>query len=566
MKRLAHLILFVLLMLVYTPDTHAQPPDARFFTQVSGVVLDQDNRPVPNAAIIRLNSFKETEASLDGTFTIEARAGDVLRFAALFKKTTDHVVSTAADLNIVLDTDADLLDEVVLRKRKDEELRNTAFGKKRRSRLGYDAQLATRFISPADIDLTTVLQKIPEVATVGNGVNFSFGLRKNRSINSAPLLVVVDGVPVTQSYVNVINPVDIESITLLKSLAATVRYGSQGAGGVILIETKMAANLHNDRNSYTGQLEEQDRDFIDNVQLAESYFSKTTPYYLRTLNEARSFQEAKEIYEKLYKEPRNNTLYFMMDCSDYFRNWDAKYSYDILSEVYFQATSNPKILKSLAYQLETNGLPKHAKYVYEKLIELKPDHAQSYRDLALIYAQTGELKLAKSLYVQMINNSIPAVDFTELRSTLVTEFRHFLLKNKRNLKLKGIPNDYLAANTLPKTRLVLEWTDPLSEFEIQFVGPEKNHFAWNHTVFDNSDFIENEIKNGFAMREFEIDKAPNGEWLVNIKNRKGDNSSGRSYVRYTFYKNYGFPSEEKKSVLVPLDKIDEKIILDSFFN
>jgi tetratricopeptide (TPR) repeat protein len=220
----------------------------------------------------------------------------------------------------------------------------------------------------------------------------------------------------------------------------------------------------------------------------------------------------------------------------------------------------------VAYQLEQNGLLKHAKYVYERLIELKPDHAQSYRDLALIYTQTGEYELAKSLYVQMINNSIPNVDFTELKRSLITEFKHFLIQKKRKINLDGIPNDFLVASTIPKTRLVLEWTDPMSEFEVQFVGPEKNYFAWNHTVFNSSEFIENEIEDGFGMREFEIDTAPNGEWLVNIKNIKTENSSGHTYVRYTFYKDYGFPSEKKKSVLIPLDKIDEKIILDTFMN
>jgi len=98
------------------------------------------------------------------------------------------------------------------------------------------------------------------------------------------------------------------------------------------------------------------------------------------------------------------------------------------------------------------------------------------------------------------------------------------------------------------------------------VGPEKNNFEWNHSVFDSSNFIESELEDGFSMREFEIDTAPNGEWLVNIKNNKTENSAGRTYLRYTFYKNYGFPSEEKKSVLIALDKIDEKIILDSFMN
>ncbi|MEM7185329.1 MAG: TonB-dependent receptor plug domain-containing protein [Bacteroidota bacterium] len=566
MKRL-QLFSYSLVFFLLTPFVlYSQAPESILFTTVTGVVLDQDNNPVANASIARLNSLRETETNADGTFIIEAGPGDVLRCSALFKKTTDFEVEGESELTIVMKTDVDLLDEVILMREKERELKNTAFGVKRGKSLGYRARSAEQFISVADIDMTTVFQKIPELVTVGNGTNFSFGLRKNQSINSAPVLVVLDGVPMAQNIVNMINPLDVASITVLNSLAGTVRYGSLGTGGVILIETKMAASLNDKEIQIDRRLKEQARDYAETPKLATTYFSETTPDYLGALNKASSFEQARNIYARLHNEPRENMLYFLMDCSDYFTKWDALYSYKILSEVFSQADDNPKVLKSVAYQLEQYGLPKHAKYVYERLVELQPDHAQSYRDLALIYGQTGEYELAKSLYVQMINNNIPNVDFSEVKRSVVTEFKHFLIQKKRKVDTRDIPNDFLVASTIPKTRLVLEWTDPLSEFEVQFVGPEKNNFEWNHTVFNSSEMIESEIEDGFGMREFEIDTAPNGEWLVNIKNIKTENSAGRTYVRYTFYKDYGFPSEEKKSVLIPLDKIDEKIILDTFMN
>ena len=566
MKPLYHFLLPIFLLLLSPVVSFSQAPESILFTKVNGVVLDQNNDPVANASISRLNSFREVETNADGTFTIEAGPGDVLRCSALFKKTIDYRIEGDPELTIVMDTDVDLLEEVVVIKEKERELKNTAFGVKRGKGVGYRAFQAEQYISVADIDLTTVLTKVPEIVAVGSGVNFSFGLRKNQSINSAPVLMVLDGIPVDQSIVNVINPMDVASITVLNSLAGTVRYGALGAGGVILIETKMAAALKDKKEAPDLTLKEQPRDYFERPKLAQTYFNETTPDYLGALNAAKTFEEAKQIYSRLYNEPRNSTLYFLMDCSDYFNKWDALYSYKILSEVFSRADDNPKVLKSVAYQLEQYGLPKHAKYVYERLVELQPDHAQGYRDLALIYGQTGQYNLAKSLYVQMINNSIPNVDFSEVKGSVVTEFKHFLIQNKRKVKTNDIPNDFLVANTIPKTRLVLEWTDPLSEFEVQFVGPEKNNFEWNHTVFNGSEFIEKEIEDGFGMKEFEIDKAPNGEWLVNIKNYKTENSASRTYVRYTFYKNYGYPTEKKKSVLIPLDKIEEKIMLDTFMN
>ena len=567
MKRLSHLLLLVFGFTASISILPAQAPESSIYFSISGVVLDQQKKPIPNASISKLNSLRETTTKDDGTFFLEAQLGDVLRCSALYKKTSEITITSDSKLEIIMKTDVDLLDEVVLvRKEEAEKFSNTAWGKKRKKTLGYEAKSVTHLISGADIDLTTVISKIPEMVTNGTGMNFSFGLQRAQSINPTPVLIILDGIPVDTNIINFINPADIHSITLLKSLAATVRYGTLGAGGVLLIETKLASNLEEEAEEERPVIAEQKRTYQEELKLAETYFSSTTPDYMSVLNLANSFDEAKNLYARLYKEERSNSLYFLMDCSEYFQKWDANFSYKILSEVFSRASDNPKILKSIAYQLEASKLTKHAKYVYERIIELQPSHAQSYRDLALIYSQTGEYELAKTLYIQMINNSIPNVDFSELTASIVTEFKHFLIQKKRKINLKGIPNDFLVANTIPNTRLVLEWTDPMSDFEVQFVGPEKNNFEWNHSVFNSSNFIENELEDGFSMREFEIDKAPNGEWLVNIKNRKTENSAGRTYLRYTFYKNYGFPSEEKKSVLIALDKIKEKIILDSFMN
>ena len=59
------------------------------------------------------------------------------------------------------------------------------------------------------------------------------------SDGSAVALVVIDGVPAqTSNPLSTINPSDIESISVLKDAASTALYGSRGANGVILINTK----------------------------------------------------------------------------------------------------------------------------------------------------------------------------------------------------------------------------------------------------------------------------------------------------------------------------------------
>ena len=87
------------------------------------------------------------------------------------------------------------------------------------------------------------------------GAGFNVRIRGGTSINASnEPLYVIDGVPIDngatepgggnvsnsapRNPLNLINPNDIESMTVLKDASATAIYGSRGANGVILIETK----------------------------------------------------------------------------------------------------------------------------------------------------------------------------------------------------------------------------------------------------------------------------------------------------------------------------------------
>ena len=97
-------------------------------------------------------------------------------------------------------------------------------------------------ISPAAISLADVIiGKFPGIQVEGaNMVNSSprFIIRggTNSMNNAAYAIFDIDG-SVYKDYPNFLNPQKIKSITILKSMIATNRYGSDGRGGVIVIKT-----------------------------------------------------------------------------------------------------------------------------------------------------------------------------------------------------------------------------------------------------------------------------------------------------------------------------------------
>jgi TonB-dependent SusC/RagA subfamily outer membrane receptor len=251
MKKI-YTILFAVLTFVVSISAQAQEKS------ISGTVTSQsDGATLPGVSVVLKGTTTGTETDFDGKYTINASEGEILTFSFLGMKTKEVTVGASNTLNVVLEEDADQLDEIVV----------TALGvKKTRKSLTYAAQ---------DIDaaeLNTVKQTNPmnslsgKVAGLnitrsasGTGGSVKVVLRGNSSIGSNQPLYVIDGIPLqnpsaTQpgdtfgdvnggnkdggDALSLINPDDIESLSVLKGASASALYGSAGLNGVILITTK----------------------------------------------------------------------------------------------------------------------------------------------------------------------------------------------------------------------------------------------------------------------------------------------------------------------------------------
>lgn len=121
-----------------------------------------------------------------------------------------------------------------------------------------------RIVSPQEL----IRAKVPGVQVIDTGEpggGVSMRIRGGTSVTSSnEPLFVVDGVPLAvggglsagRNPLNFLNPEDIESVTVLKDASATAIYGSRGANGVVLIETKTGTpgEQAGARMEYTGSM------------------------------------------------------------------------------------------------------------------------------------------------------------------------------------------------------------------------------------------------------------------------------------------------------------------------
>jgi TonB-linked SusC/RagA family outer membrane protein len=230
--------------------TQAQVPQ-----KIQGTVKDSTGMPLIGVSIGIKGTSKGVQSDVNGVFSIDASAGDILVFTYIGYTSKEITVGNESVLNVVLKTDAKTLTEVVV----------TALGISRKSTsLTYDQQTVSGKELQVAKDPSFVNSLTGKVSGLtiqqsssGAGGSTKAILRGNKSLSqNNNVLYVVDGIPLSQNTtsqpnggiynfapeggdgISNINPDDIESISVLKGASASALYGSQAANGVILITTK----------------------------------------------------------------------------------------------------------------------------------------------------------------------------------------------------------------------------------------------------------------------------------------------------------------------------------------
>lgn len=535
--------------------------------------ITSDSLIIQGAKINVKNSYVQTISDAEGNYNIEASEDEILQVSALGMLPKEILVNNKQNIDINLKPDGQLLDEVLVegRGRREEKLIETPYGKKNSDAVGYSIyEMPKEDIKPTNYTYDEIVSKLPGVIILGVGSARRYFFTRNMSVKDANPIIVIDDVIYDQrDGIDNLPPIDmqtIESVQALKSVISTNRYGGQGAYGAIVIKTQATSNDWTKPEKRKPSALAKGNDYLDEGVL---FFGdhKEPSTYIQQLQGSTSFEDAKNTYYLQKKQIDVLTTSYIIEASEYFEKWDKDFAYNVLSNIAELAYNNPKALLSLAYKLDELKYYEQAKYIYERIAELRPKDAQSHRNLAQIYEKTKAYDKALQLYKLMLSNSIEGVDFSTIEQVIANEFSRFLAHNRTKVDVTGIPSDYLNAKFKYDQRIVFEWNEPRSEFELQFVNPLKKFYRWSHTQLENQARMMDEINNGYAIEEYIIDDAEPGEWLINIESLTYDtNSINPTYLKYTVYKNYGLPNELQTVKVVKLDDCNPKVTFDKFNN
>ncbi|GKG72204.1 hypothetical protein CE91St1_13470 [Parabacteroides goldsteinii] len=204
---------------------------------ITGIVVDQNGDPIIGANVVEKGSSNGTITDIDGNFSLQISEKSILTVSYIGYETKDVKVGNQSKLQIALSEDTQFIDEVVV----------VGFGTQKKVNLtGAVSVINSEALEARPV--TTATQALQGVLPGLNiGMNNGGGeLNNSLEINirgagtigdgskSSPL-VLIDGM---DGDINMLNPQDIESVSVLKDAAAASIYGSRASFGVILITTK----------------------------------------------------------------------------------------------------------------------------------------------------------------------------------------------------------------------------------------------------------------------------------------------------------------------------------------
>ena len=203
----------------------------------TGVVIDQKGETIIGASVVIKGTTNGTITGLDGDFTLNnVKKGDIIQISYI-GYITQELKWEGSPIKITMKEDSQTLDEVVV----------VGFGSQKKanltgsvSQVKMDEVLGSRPVVNAMSALQGTmpgLQITPNGDAGGPGQAKNFNIRGTTSINGGSPLVLIDNVP---GDIDMLNPEDIESVSILKDAASSAIYGARAAFGVILVTTKKA--------------------------------------------------------------------------------------------------------------------------------------------------------------------------------------------------------------------------------------------------------------------------------------------------------------------------------------
>ena len=309
------------------------------------------------------------------------------------------------------------------------------------------------------------------------------------------------------------------------------------------------------------EAEDRSGELSNTSKIALNDYNPDTPY-LKVMEYADP-AKAVETYYKLKKE-YGQTPSFYVDVADYFfKKGDTEQAILVVSNLAELSLEDAQLLRVLAYKLSAYKAYPEAVSISRKVVAIREEEPQSYRDLGLALAQAEEYQQAIETLYKVVERPWDQ-RFRDVQLIVMNEINNIVNTQK------GLRTSFIDKRLLKKEpvdiRVVLTWDTDNSDMDLWVTDPEEERCYYGHRQTYLGGIISQDVTGGYGPEEFMLKKASKGNYKIEV-NYYGNRSQKQLLpvsLRITFFTHYGTPQEKKQETTVRLSNQREVIEVGSF--
>ncbi|MBE6327494.1 MAG: DUF2135 domain-containing protein [Bacteroidales bacterium] len=295
-----------------------------------------------------------------------------------------------------------------------------------------------------------------------------------------------------------------------------VGYGVTTSNPIKLIRNKKKQRQRENGKIHSSEdnviAEEQENPQSSSTNISIQYWNPDLPY----LSQLKS-TPATDMYEKYLELKKENATSptFYMDVAQYFyREGQVDNAIRIVSNLCEMKLDDAEVARSCANMLAEFKNHQLAVSVFEKVVEMRGEEPQSYRDLAFVTAEKGDYQKAADLLYK-VGSSEWDRRFRNIQQIAINDLNALIALHPNDIDTTAY-DQRLMGNYPVDIRVLLSWNTNDSDIDLWVTDPngEKCYYAHQRTVIGGR--LSEDITRGYGPEEFCIKEAKEGDYKIQV--------------------------------------------------
>jgi hypothetical protein len=261
------------------------------------------------------------------------------------------------------------------------------------------------------------------------------------------------------------------------------------------------------------------------------------------------------IYLELKKEHSALPAFYVDAASFFYKKGNKALALQVLSNIAELQLEDAALLRVLGHKLQEWDEKALALETFKDVLELRGEHPQSWRDLALANADAGNYQAAADGLYHVLSHDRDRFEY--MTGVVINEFNALISAHKQNINTSAYEKGLICSMPVD-VRIVITWTSDDSDIDLWVTDPLNERCGYSSPLTNGGGRLSGDITTGFGPEEYCMKKAVNGNYTVDI-NYFGDRRqtiASPITVKAELYTNYGTPQQKKQ--VINLRLVSEK--------